>query len=397
MLFFFLLLFVQGTFAQKKSAKGSEPPLAKARRIAQFPFTTFTGGVVVIRGQLDGFPDTLSFILDTGSGGISLDSQTCVRLKILPELTDKMVIGIGGIRKLFYVKNQGLQLQGMHIDSLNFHVGDYDVLSSVYGGKIDGIIGYSFFSRYIVKIDYDSNVVSVYNKGQMKYLKGGFFLRPSLVSLPVQTGYLKEEREINPRFYFDTGAGLCLLLSAEFLADSALFDKGKKVFATEAQGMGGKAKMQVTTLREFRLGPYRFRNLPTHIFEDEYNITSYPALAGLIGNDVLRRFNIIMNYEKRLFYLTPNTHYRDPFDYSYTGLGLYWEDGEIRVGDVMKGSPAEDAGFLVDDVVVGVNNNKSQNLQVYKTMMQNIGEKVKFQVMRSSGIVQLNMRIKSIM
>ena len=45
---------------------------------------------------------------------------------------------------------------GLTIDSLDFHVNDYDILSSVYGDRIDGIIGYSFFSRYIVKIDYDS-------------------------------------------------------------------------------------------------------------------------------------------------------------------------------------------------------------------------------------------------
>ncbi len=33
------------------------------------------------------------------------------------------------------------------MDSLNFHVSDYDILSSVYGDSIDGIIGYSFFSQ----------------------------------------------------------------------------------------------------------------------------------------------------------------------------------------------------------------------------------------------------------
>jgi hypothetical protein len=140
--------------------------------------------------------------------------------------------------------------------------------------------------------------------------------------------------------------------------------------------MGGKANMQVTVIKEFRLGPYKFRNIPTHIFDDEYNVTSYPYLAGLIGNDVLRRFNIIFNYDKRNFYLMPNSHYRDPFDYSYTGLGIYWIEGEIRVGDVM-GFPAEKAGFLVDDVIVGVNDNLTQNLQLYKSMLQNTGDKVK--------------------
>ena len=84
---------------------------------------------------------------------------------------------------------RSLLLGNLRIDSLNFHVSDYDILSSVYGDRIDGIIGYSFFSRYIVKIDYDSSQMYVYSKGNMKYPRGGYLLKPSVVSLPVQGAY----------------------------------------------------------------------------------------------------------------------------------------------------------------------------------------------------------------
>jgi PDZ domain/Aspartyl protease len=389
-LFCFLILAAcTGASAQKNGANS-------AKLITQVPFTTFTGGVVVIRAQLIGFPDTLNFIMDTGSGGISLDSTTCIRLNILPVLTDKLIMGIGGIRQLRYVNNRSLIVGSLRVDSLNFHVSDYDILSSVYGDRIDGIIGYSFFSRYIVKIDYDSSQMYVYSKGNIKYPKGGYMMKPAIVSLPVQGAMLRDSRELTSRFYFDTGAGLCLLLNSDFIRDSSVLNPDKKPLPTQAQGMGGKANMQVTVLKEFRLGPYRFRNIPTHIFDDEYDITSYPYLAGLIGNDVLRRFNIIFNYEKKIFYLMPNSHYRDPFDYSYTGLGLYWIEGEIRVGDVMKDSPAEKAGFQVDDVVVGVNDNMTQNLQLYKSMLQNTGDKVKVLIRRTTGNVELTMKVKSI-
>jgi hypothetical protein len=390
-LLIFPLLFCISAPAQKTAVAGH------SRFLTQIPFTTFTGGVAVIRVRLEGYPDTLNFILDTGSGGISLDSTTCVRMNIIPVPSDKLIIGIGGIRKVRFVYNQTLYIGSVKIDSLNFHVSDYDVLSSVYGNRIDGIIGYSFFSKYIVKIDYDSSLVSIFTRGSVKYPKGGFLLKPSLISLPVEAASLRDDRAINCRFYFDTGAGLCLLLSSDFATDSSLFNKDKKMYATQAQGMGGKANMKITTIKEFRFGPYRFRNMPTHVFDDEYNITSYPYLAGLIGNDVLRRFNIVLNYEKRIFYLTPNTHFRDPFDYSYTGLGLYWTDGEIRVGDVMKDSPAEKAGFKVDDVVIAIDNNMSQNLQVYKAMLQNIGDKIKFVVSRPEGLVELSMRVRTIL
>ncbi len=384
-----ILLCCDNVSAQKNSS---------AKLITQVPFTTFTGGVVVIRAQLAGYPDTLNFIMDTGSAGISLDSTTCIRLNIVPVLTDKLIMGIGGIRKLRYVNNQSLLLGSIKVDSLNFHVSDYDVLSSVYGDRIDGIIGFSFFSRYIVKIDYDSNQMYVYSKGNIKYPKGGFMLKPNLINLPVISSSVRDIREVDTRFYFDTGAGLCLLLTSDFMRDSMILNPDKKPLPTQAQGMGGKANMQLTTMKEFKLGPYRFHNVPTHLFDDDYNVTSYPYLAGLIGNDILRRFNLILNYEKRIFYLMPNSHFRDQFDYSYTGLGLYWVEGEIRVGDVMKDSPGEKAGFKVDDVVIGVNDNMSQNLQLYKSMLQNTGDRVKVLINRPpNGTLELNLKVKSIL
>jgi predicted aspartyl protease len=385
---FLSVLCLGNTNAQKNSGS--------SRLITQVPFTTFTGGVVVIRAQLIGYPDTLNFIMDTGSGGISLDSTTCIRLGITPLLTDRLIMGIGGVRQLRYVNDRSITIGTLQVDSLNFHVSDYDILSSVYGDRIDGIIGFSFFSRYIVKIDYDSSIMYVYSKGNFKYPKGGFTLRPTVLNLPVQGAMLRDTREVNSRFYFDTGAGLCLLLNSEFIRDSSILNLDKKPLPTQAQGMGGKANMQITTMKEFKLGPYRFRNIPTHIFDDEYNVTSYPYLAGLIGNDVLRRFNIILNYDKKTFYLTPNSHFRDPFDYSYTGLGLYWIEGEIRVGDVMKDSPADKAGFKVDDIIIGVNDNMSQNLQLYKSMLQNTGDRVKVLINRPGGPLELNLKIKSI-
>jgi len=52
----------------------------------------------------------------------------------------------------------------------------------------------------------------------------------------------------------------------------------------------------------------------------------------------------------------------------------------------------------VDDVVISVNENMSQNLQLYKSMLQNTGDKVRIVVNRSpTGTVELNMKVKSIL
>jgi predicted metalloprotease with PDZ domain len=155
--------------------------------------------------------------------------------------------------------------------------------------------------------------------------------------------------------------------------------------------------MKQGVIKQLKFGPYRFKNIPTYIFDDEYNVTQYPYLGGLIGNDLFRRFNIIINYEHRDIYMVPNSHFKEPFDYSYTGLGIYLVDGEIQVVDVMPESPAEQAGFKSGDVIMAVENNFSKNIQTYKSLLQAAGEKLKVLVIRDEGPVILTLRVKNIL
>jgi hypothetical protein len=393
-IFLLTLIFTISSNTAQAQEEFIPPP---SRLLTSFPFQTLTGGIITIKARIGDHPDTLTFIFDTGSGGISIDSTTNLKLKIPTELSDKTIRGVAGIRRVSFAYDQTLRLPDLNVDSLNFHISDYDILTSVYGEKIDGIIGYSFLSRYIVKINYDSSKIEIYTTGTTKYPKGGFLLRPFFAGLPIQGARVRDAVEVFSRFYFDTGAGLCLLLSSDFVSDSALFNaKKKKPVYTEAEGLGGKIVMQLTTVKDFRLGPYHFRNVPAYVFDDIYNVTSYPSLGGLIGNDLLRRFNVVLNYERREIYLTPNSHYSDQFDYSYTGLGIYWIDGAIRIADVMKDSPAAKAGFKEGDIVVAVGNNFTNNIQAYKSLLQNAGERVTIIVRRSTGLQELNLRVKSI-
>ncbi|MBC7848451.1 MAG: aspartyl protease family protein [Chitinophagaceae bacterium] len=371
------------------------PPASKF--ITSFPFRILTGGIITLKATVANYADTLNFILDTGSGGISLDSLTAVRLNINTILSDRTIRGIAGIRQVRFIYDMPLHLPKLTVDSLDFHINDYEVLTSSYGEKIDGIIGFSFLSRYIVKIDYDSSKVYVYTKGRFKYPRGGFLIRPALNNIPIFATPVKDNREVSNRYYFDTGAGMCLLLSSDFVNDSNFISTKRKWFTTQAEGLGGKAAMKQGVVKQVKIGPYKFKNVPTYIFDDEFNVTSYPNLGGLIGNDLLRRFNLIINYERRDLYLVPNSHLREPFDYSYTGLGMYVIDGEIRIIDVMEGSPAEEAGFKPGDIVMAIENNFTNNIQAYKTLLQTPGGRLKVLVLRDDGPLLLNLRVKSIL
>ncbi|MDQ2751685.1 MAG: aspartyl protease family protein, partial [Bacteroidota bacterium] len=346
---------------------------------------------------VDAYPDSLNFVLDTGSGGISLDSATCEYLKIKKEQSNIMIKGIAGMRAVEFAYNHTLNLPGLVVKNLDFHVSDYDILTSVYGMKIDGIIGYSFLHRYVVAIDYEKSRLEILSKGFYKYPRGGYVLHPKFSTLPIQQISLKEKHDVVSSFYFDTGAGLCFLLSDKFADDSAVFKANKKMYPTLAQGLGGKAEMNVTTLKEVKIGPYKFRNVPTYIFNDPYNATSYPQVSGLIGNDLMRRFTVILNYTEREIFIKPNSFFRDSFDYSYTGLGIYMVENKIVVLDIMKGSPAEKAGLQLGDVIVSVNKDFSGNIQTYKAMLQSAKSIQTIFISReNAGLLKINLKVKSI-
>lgn len=359
-----------------------------AKLITRFKFTQLTGGVMLIKARLNNLPDTLNFILDTGSGGISLDTITCEALKIPHSPSGRTINGIAGIKEVDFAKNNDLVLPGLTVKGLDFYINDYDILSSVYGLKIDGIIGYSFFSRYIVKLNFDSTTVEVYEPGSVRYPSGGYLLRPLFTALPIQHLRIKDARTINGNFYIDTGAGLSFLLSTDFVNDSAILLKKRKPVMVETQGLGGKKRMTLTIIKEVKIGPYIFRRVPTHIMNDEHNATSYPFIGGLIGNDILRRFNMVFNYPKREVHLLPNSHYKDPFDYSYTGMSIYDIEGKIIVDDVVPGSPAFKAGFKKDDIIIAVNNNFTNVITVYKNILQSENQRVKVLITRE-GIPQV--------
>jgi hypothetical protein len=365
--------------------------------LTKFSFEQMTGGVVILKARFDSFKDTLNFILDTGSGGISLDSSTSDYFGLKGTPSNRTIRGIAGIRNVSFLNNRKLRLDGLTIDSLNFHINDYSILTAVYGEKIDGIIGYSVFSRYIVKVNYDSSKIEFWTKGLYKYPRGGFLFKPVISTIPIQQARVRDERAMNVRFLYDMGAGLNMMLSTDFLKDSGLLDKKRKLYVKEAEGLGGKIDMAMTVLKEVKFGPYKFKNVPIYVFRDSFNITSYPYLGGLIGNDLLRRFNAIINYDRRDIYLVPNSHFNDPFDYAYTGIELYYLDGKIIIGDVAQGSPAEEAGLVEGDMVIAVNKDFTQNLQRYKAAIQSTGDRLQLIIQRDGQLIQYTLKVKNIL
>jgi predicted metalloprotease with PDZ domain len=117
----------------------------------------------------------------------------------------------------------------------------------------------------------------------------------------------------------------------------------------------------------------------------------------LIGNDLLRRFNVTLNYPARQIWLQPNREFHDPFDYSYTGLAMYFLNGRVVITDVMKNSPASKSGLQPGDVVIGINGDFSNHIQRYRDLLKATGSRVQLLIMRNGHIRKVGLTIKSLL
>jgi PDZ domain/Aspartyl protease len=391
LLLLFTALFL---FTGLRSQDNEFPP---AKLLTSFSFEQLTGGIVILHATLDKLQDTLNFILDTGSGGISLDTLTAAYYKLPLEPSDRTVKGIGGIRNLHFYKGGTLHFKGLSIENLDFHINDYQILTEVYGIRIDGIIGFSFLRRYIVALDFDKQMISVYSPGKYKYPRNGSFLKPQFANIPITRHEITDVKTYTSNFYFDTGAGMCMMLSEQFVKDSVFLNKKRKIVSTQVEGLVGKITMKLSVIKQVRIADFRFKKVPVHIYNDSVNVFSYPSLVGLLGSDLLRRFNVVLNYPDRLIHLTPNSHMRDPFDYSYTGMNYYFIDGKVVITEVQQGSPAEEAGIQPGDIIFGIDNNFSNSISQYKTLLQNHGQKLRIIVFRNSAPRMLELKVGTIL
>ena len=389
-----IIIFLLNTLFLFGQEKGNQ---SAAKLLSRISFKQVSGGVMIVKALVDNIKDSLNFILDTGSGGISLDSSTCEEFHIATAETDTTVSGIAGIKKVRFAFNKTLNFPGLSIDKLQFHIYDYGLLSSIYGEKIDGVIGYGFFSRYIIKLNFDRSQMEVYSPGKIKYPAAGIMLHPKISPLPIQSLQIKDNRKTSFDFFLDTGAGLSILISERFANDSNVLSGRRKAFTTQAEGLGGKKQMKLTVIKELKLGPYKFYNVPTYIFKDDYNVINYPISGGLIGNEILRRFNLIINYPENEIHLLPNTHFQETFEYGYTGLLIYLLQDKIFVEDIVTNSPAEKAGFKLGDEMIGVDNNFSGSIQQYKNILQETDKKMKVIIRREGKLIELELTSISIL
>jgi hypothetical protein len=253
---------------------------------------------------------------------------------------------------------------------------------------MEGIIGFSLFSRFIVKIDNNRSIVTLSEsiKLQDKSLgnKVPIILKDNFPYVQVNIELLNG-KQIPVELIVDIGATHALSLTME--SNPAIVPPEKVVpILVRLPGVGAEIDAKVGRIKSLTLGKYAMNDLVSTFLPKKLMPVDKD---GNLGNGTFRKFNITFDYRQKCMYLEPSNHFVEPFEYNMTGLQIKIADNGFVVLRVNPNSPAEEAGLKAHDQIFEINGTAVSQLKendLYLLFMKE-GESINIKAKRGQSII----------
>jgi predicted aspartyl protease len=283
---------------------------------------------------------------------------------------------------------------------------NYFNFERVVGQNIQGILGADFLMRFIVEIDYKKNVIVLHEPRDFKIskahkkLRSAFVRHRPYVQLPISISSAKTTRR---RLLLDSGAGLTLLIHT--FGDSTDIDLPVLTVPTYiASGLGGSLEGSVGRARKIELGGKELSGVVTYFqpIDTTGGIAFMNEREGIIGNRLLKRFNVVIDYLDKAVYLKPEGRWKQRFRFDRSGMALLAGGRELRtfnVASIIPDSPAGRAGLKIGDRIAAVNGKSSSFLTlsgIIHRLEGKAGRKIKIKYSRNGVYTTVEFRLEEL-
>lgn len=322
--------------------------------------TTFylRGEHIYLEGEVNG--TSVNILLDSGAGATVLDSTLASDLEL--EGSGRLpVMGIGGTREFSFVKVPSYSVAGALLNDQYLAV--IPLAEEFYpstGERIDLILGYDFLSRFVTRIDYGSETITLFDPDS-------FLIPPDISVVPAARtmsllsveALLEDSIPIN--LLLDTGAGGCIHLTPGFFEKHPDFLQNRPSFKTEIIGIGGEESIIGFRVSSVTLGDF---SVPGGICSSFNGGDIFNQFDGILGAGILSRFIIYLNYNSSSVFLEPSALFHEGLPETLTGMGLEIAENELVVSMVVEGSPADDGGVIKGDVLLEIDGHQVSSEQL---------------------------------
>jgi hypothetical protein len=241
----------------------------------------------------------LRFALDTGGQNvISPDAARRLGMQIVGNGT---VGGAGaGLAKIQYAWARSVEVGSAQMRDQPFIVLDL--------GKnipFDGIIGYELLARFAVRLDFEH--------GRFEIAADGHTFDAPGIDVPMAFDDRQPQVDgsldgIPGTMTIDTGSESSLDVNAPFVLAHDLRTKYHAVDSGfPIAGVGGQVHAYVARAEELRLGAVRFADVPLLLTDAAAGAEANPTVAGNVGDRVLRRYNLVLDYRRNIVRFEPRS------------------------------------------------------------------------------------------
>lgn len=437
-LLFFFLFFSACGFSQ------SEFQINNLKNKVVIPFKLINN-LIFIPVTING--EELTFLLDTGVEQtilFSLDDKDEVKLFEVEKLKLK---GLGSKEAIDSYKSSKNKVEIKDFVDYNHEI--YIVLdqefnfSSQVGIPVNGIIGYNFFRKHIVEIDYDRKKIIVYDHShkkinsrlQKKFIKESITVedkKPYYIS-----NILSDEQIIPSKLLVDTGNSDAVWIFTNKTDKINLPLKNIQDYL--GRGFSGNVYGKRARMKSFEFGKKIFDN-PLITFPDSTSVKSVnfvPNRIGSIGSEIISRFTIVFDYLNGAIYTKPNNQIKSPFNFNMSGIevehsGLEWVKETVderanqgikvytnatderiqnnlqihfelkpifKIASVRVGSEADKAGLKVGDRILKINHQESHGytIQMINELLKSEeGKTIEMEVERNNKNYTFKFQLKKI-
>lgn len=220
------------------------------------------------------------------------------------------------------LKNKLKSTTELYSKFYNLKIGKTIYKTKVYDAELaghgtDGRFGWDFFKGKVVELNYDNHVMIIHSElpkyvtldSKFTILKMEFWKDLFLISSEIkQNGVTNKDL-----FLFDSGYQRTAMLDGDLLKQGKFptekMEIVNKVILKGAQG--NEIPVITSNLKVLKIGKYKLNNVPVQ------QLTTSKPLKNknihILGNEVLKRFNIFLDFKNNIVYLKPNHLFNDKY------------------------------------------------------------------------------------